>query len=293
MNPKKPVLTTRCIMTAINRNVPRNTAITIIFGRTLTTSGWVTFAILMAFAWGLGGNSDTAFLHFTGELKQTTGVIIEVDETNMEINEQSVWMYVYEYRDDAGYQYIREAYSTGRSLRNKQNVTVEYPVDAPHYGRIPGVRSAVFNSWLLISYIFPFIGLAMVYFGIKRGLTDYKLLKIGQLAQAKLIQKKATNTSINEQKVYELTFQFQASDNKKYQKIIKSHQTEHLEDDDFERIFYNPNNPAISSLVDDLPGTPDVTDDGSLRNLNDKFPLKPVLWPIISITPHILYFISL
>ncbi len=280
-------------MTSINRNVPRNTAITIILGRTLTTAGWFTFAFLMAFAWGFGGHADTNFLHFTGEIKLTTGVIIEVDETNMEINEQSVWLYAYEYRDDDGYKYIREAFSTGASLQNNQNITVEYPIDAPQYGRIPGFRSAEFSSWLLISYFLPLIGLAMVYFGIKRGLTDYKLLKIGKLAQAKLLQKKATNTSVNEQRVYELTFEFQAADNKKYNKIIKSHQTKHLEDDDFERIFYNPNNPTISSLVDDLPGTPEINDKGELVNLNEKFPIKPILWLIITITPHILYLISL
>ncbi len=283
----------RSIMNSVNRTVPRNTAITIIFGRVLTLTGWFVFAFLMIFAWGFGGHSDTSFIYFTGEIKTTTGRVIESEETNMEINDRTVWLNTYEYIDDNGFEYLRNAFTSGYGMRSNQEVTVEYPVDYPEYGRIPGKRSAEFSSWLLLSYLLPLIGLSLVYLGIRRGLRDYKMLKSGSITKAKLIQKKATNTKVNDSRVYALTFEFKAHDQKTYQKIIKTHHTAQLEDDEFERLFYDPSNPNLSTLVDDLTGNPEIDDNGNIINSNSKLPLKPIIWPVISIAPHIWYFTTL
>ncbi|VAW98641.1 hypothetical protein MNBD_GAMMA22-1595 [hydrothermal vent metagenome] len=280
-------------MNSINRKVPKNTAITIIFGRKLTLTGWFVFAFLMIFGWGFGGHSDVSFLYFTGDIKVTTGRVIESDETNMEINERSVWVNTYEYIDDEGFEYLRNVYTTGYGMRSGQQLTVEYPVDYPKYGRVPGKRSAEFSSWLLLTYLLPLIGLSLVYFGIRRGLRDYKMLKSGIITKAKLVQKKATNTTVNDSRVYALTFEFKAQDQKTYQKMIKTHQTADFEDDEFERLFYDPSNPTVSTLVDDLAGDQELDDSGNIVILNPKLPLKPIVWPIICVAPHLWYFSTL
>lgn len=280
-------------MSIINRVIPKATAINVIYGRGVTTIGWVLFSFLMIFSWIFGGSSDTSFIHFTGELNVTNGRIIEVVETNMEINEQSVWANVYEYTDEYGNEYILDAFTTGYSLPINKEVTVEYVIDSPEYGRIPGVRSAEFGSWGLLMYLLPIIGLSMIFYGIRRGYKDYNLLKIGEITKAKLVNKIPTNTEINAQTVYKLTFEFHDNNNKSYRKELKTHLTTRFEDDEFERLLYDPSDPAKSTLVDDLAGSPSIDDNGEFSALDTKLPIKPVLFPIVCITPHLWYLTTL
>jgi len=276
-------------MNNTSRKIPTATAISIIFGRTSTMVGWFIFAFLMIFAWGFGGNADVSFVHFMGESKATSGRIIEVDETNMEINERTVWINLFSYFDEEGNEFVGKGYTTGKRFRANQEIQIEYPVSASDKGRIPDVRTAQFSTWLLLSFLFPGIGILMVYFGIRRGLVDYRILKVGNLTRAKLIDKDATNMEVNDRKVYKLTFEYTANDDKKYTKVIKTHETAEFEDEDFERLFYDPHNPVNSTLVDDLAGSPEVNDNGDIVKLDNKLPLKPILWPVICLAPHVWY----
>ncbi len=275
-----------------NRNIPVSAAIPIVFGRSSTLWGWGLFSFLMIFAWAFGGNADRSFIHFMGDTKHTKGVITEVVETNMEINERSVWANIYQYEDEYGTEYLRDAFTTGYSKRVGAEVNVEYPVNAAQYGRIPGLRSAEFSSWMLLMFLLPAAALIMVYTGIRRGLQDYQLLKVGRLVNAKLKNKSPTGTIINSQPVYKLTFEYFTLENKKMNFVIKSHQTAHLEDDELERLFYNPKEPAKATLVDDLAGKPQINDEGEISFNIKRLPIKPILWPAIFLAPHIWYFVS-
>jgi hypothetical protein len=272
------------------RDIPNPAVISIIFGRTITYVGWSLFSFLMIFAWAFGGNSDTSFIHFTGESQFTKGHVVEVEETNMEINERSVWANFYEYHDAFGNEYEGEAFTTGTFMQVNEEVIVEYPTNSPQYGRIPETRSAEFNSWLLLTWILPLIGLSLVYIGIRRGFDDFKLLKTGEIANAKLINKEATNTTVNYQRVFKLTFEYQTRDKKSYRKVIKSHKTEHLEDNEFERLLYDPKKPDRSTLVDDISGSPMIDNYGRLNSIVSS-PVKPIIFPLFCVMPHLWYFI--
>lgn len=274
------------------RDIPNPAVISIIFGRAITYVGWLLFAFLMIFAWAFGSNSDTSFIHFAGESQFTKGHVVEVEETNVEINERSVWANFYEYHDAFGNEYERKAFTTGIFMRVNEEVIVEYPTSSPQYGRIPGIRSAAFNRWFLLMWMLPLIGLSLVYIGIRRGFNDFILLKTGEIANAKLINKEATNTTVNYQRVFKLTFEYQTRDKKSYRKVIKSHKTEHLEDDEFERLLYDPKKPNKSTLVDDISGSPVIDSYGRLNSILAS-PVKPIIIPLFCVTPHVLYFIMM
>ncbi len=280
-------------MSQTSRNIPLFTSIHIILGRGLTTLGFCLFGFLMVFAWGFGGSADTSFWHFSGaQVTTTTGQIVEVVETNMSINDESVWANVYKYQDGLGHEHVNDAFTTGRPAKLNGAVTVEYVTDAPEHGRIPGMRSAEFSQWMLLAFALPFIGVSLVALGLRRGIQDYQILKVGEMVKAKLIDKARTGSEINDQPVYKLTFEFSTKRSKKYTKVLKTHLTEKFEDEPFERIFYNPENPDMAVLVDDLAGSPTVGDDGELLG-SGGLPLKPILWPIICTAPHIWYATSL
>lgn len=273
------------------RHIPLLAAIRIIIGRAVTRIGWLVFSFLMIFGWTFGSNADLTFLHFFGETTTTEGYVTDVIETNMEINEQSVYANVYEYLDHESELYVRDAFSTGRSLSPKQTVTVEYPLNAPQYGRIAGYRSDEFSGWLVLIWGLPLIGLGMILWGIRQGYHDVSVLKVGIFAKAMLIDKTATSTEINDQTVYELTFEFDAQDNKAYQKVIKTHKTEALEDDLHERLLYDPADPTKSTLVDDLADST-IDADGKIIDVSVFSSIKLIFLPIICIAPHVWYFFA-
>lgn len=93
--------------------------------------------------------------------------------------------------------------------------------------------------------------------------------------------------------MYALTFEFIASDTKIYQKVLKTHITDHLEDDDLELLFYDPKDPTQSTLVDDLAGGVQVDSAGALLESNSGFPIKPFITPIVCLGPHLYYLNSL
>lgn len=275
-----------------NRKIPSSVAISMILGRGVTYSGWALASFLMVFAMIFGGKADRSFWHFMGEDVATAqGKITHVVETNFEINERSVYAHVFEFYDQDGFLIERDAFSNGRAYSTGRSVTVEYVVGNPQHARINGLRTSEFPAWGNIFLLLPFIGLAMVRAGVKRGLHDYRLLQYGQLTKAKLISKTPTNTRINDQLVYKLKFQFKDSLGQQRSHITKTHLIDELVDDEYERLFFNPKDPTQATLVDDIAGRPDLDSTGNLRRSNNKLSLAPMLVPLVLMGPHIFWFI--
>jgi hypothetical protein len=280
-------------MNSPQRDVPIIKAIAIIFARGKTLGGWSTLAIGMIFVWVFGIRADTSFIYSSFTTQTTEGHVLEVVETNSYIDDESVWANVFEYRDEAGNQYLRDAFTSDYTMKIGDKVTVEYPVQAPEYGRIPGTRTAEFDSWMLFFILlFPVPSVFSVFSGISQGIRDHSLLKTGKLAKAKLIEKKATNTKVNDKTVYKLTFEYTDENNQSFHKTLKNHAIDHLTDDEFERLLYNPKNPAKSTLVDDLAGKPQIADDGTITKLNPLYAIAGITVPIICIVPHIWWYFT-
>lgn len=276
-------------MSKINRSLPLLLSGLLVFGRWSTMLGWGLFGILMIFASVFGGNADTSFLYFYGDNITVEGKVIEVVETNMEINERSVYATVYEFKDILGNVYGNDAFSTGNGPKVGSTVVVEYPVGKPQHSRVQGMRSAEFSSIMLLMYLLPLSGVGFLFFGIKKGLQDRKLLKNGILTKGTLVAKDPTGSEINGEAVYKLVFEYQAENGKSYKAIAKTHETDKLEDEEHERLFYLSANPTVATMVDDLPGAIEVDHDGQVISYSKMVAVRSLIIPIICVVPHVIF----
>ncbi|MGB0833173.1 MAG: hypothetical protein ACPGR2_01480 [Psychrobium sp.] len=274
-----------------NRQVPVPTAIKTVFGRARTYLGYGVFSFLMVFAWVFGGNSDANFYRYWGELTPTTGIIVKVVETNTEINEETVWANVYEYTDDAGYTYVRDAFTTGWSFSVAETVKVKYVTDSPEFAQVEGASNSFFGSWALLFYLPPMIGIFFIKSGISQGLIDLQLLKNGKIVKSKLVDKKPTSVVINDRTVYEMQFEYSSGKDKHRRTLSTSH-PEKFEDDVHEYLIFDPNQPEKAQLVDDLSANVSVTKNGGLK-LGSSLSIAVFLMPLILVGPHLWYLISL
>jgi hypothetical protein len=83
-------------------------------------------------------------------------------------------------------------------------------------------------------------------------------------ASRRLVDKQPTNTQINKQTVYKLTFEYTDESGATHRMTDKTHVTQLVEDEETERLFYDPRRPGHGKLVDLLPGRPIIADDGRI-----------------------------
>ncbi|MBN2532337.1 MAG: hypothetical protein JXB88_05570 [Spirochaetales bacterium] len=109
------------------------------------------------------------------------------------------------------------------------------------------------------------------------------LLTKGMVTQGTLKSKKPTNTSINKQRVYKLTFEFMTEDGRHFDVVSKIHETGLLEDDACERLLYDPSNPAYAIMLDNLPGSPDFDETGQIKPLPIRSTILVLIPPVMAV----------
>ncbi len=181
-------------------------------------------------------------------------IVIEAIPTNTYINHVRVYEYKYEYQVDGVKIFSGYGYSTGNLFSLGNEISVNYKANNPKLSKAKGLRTSEFESGItLFVLIFPTVGLIMLFFGTRKALQQIFILKIGELAEGKLLFKTPTNVKVNKQTVYALTFEFKASDGQVYQAVTKTHQYQILEDEEFEKLVYDPDMPTSAVLLDVLP----------------------------------------
>lgn len=273
------------------RHVPPMLALRVMFGGFMNQFGWFFFGFGMIFFWIFGMQADLTGWRFWGDVRETSGVIESRESTNMSENDREVIQYRYSFQDDRGDVYFGDAYSTKARLGSGSKITVEYLPDDPETSRASGMRRKPFSGWVLFVVIFPFIGSVFMMIGMRHGRKGARMLKNGVMTTGTLIGKERTNTKINEQPVYKLTFEFQAENLQNYQVTARTHLPQHLEDEPQERILYAPWNPNEAVVFDDLPGAPLILD-GELVIYGKGQLIRsilPLIVPGITIFGHGLY----
>ena len=274
------------------------------FGGFANQFGWGFFGFGMIFFWVFAGlvNFDDAF-RFSGELRTTTGQVIEVLDTSASENDTRVQKIKFSFvhpekkvlppaetvAGEDEHLIVAECYQTGTSLKSGQQVKVEFPADNPEKARIGGTRRGVFQVWvLLLVAIFPFVGLVFMVFGIRRGLAIWRLLNYSCLTYGVLINKEPTNTRINHQTVMKLTFSFETERGRSANVVARTHEYQHLVDEAEEPLLYNPFNPEESCLLDDIPGRPRLDEYGSLVSKDDEGLIKTLFVPAVALLINVL-----
>ncbi len=233
----------------------------LLFGGFMNQFGWLWLAFSMIFVLIFIGKSGLKGLVFSfSERALAPGQVLRVEETNSSENDSTIYAIRYLFRvEQQEAEYYGVSYTKNYfSFAEGQQVQVEYHVATPANSRIQGTRMSPFGNSIACMMLFPLIGVVTIFGGMRLGIRNLRLLKHGHTAQGTLIRKEPTNTRINEQIVYKLIFEFVDAGGMRQQAIAKSHQTHTLEDEETERVLYDPKNPSAAVLLDNLPGRPAV-----------------------------------
>ncbi len=272
--------------------------ISLLFGGFISLLAWIFFGFGMIFFWIFAMNTDPAALwEFRGNLEKGEGTITSVDETHFSEggseHSDGTPVYAYHYRFPyQGQEYSGVSYRTGKSAAGiGTEVPVEFPPGNPPRSRIRGYRTALCSPFVLFVVLFPLIGLLIILGKLRMGLKQRHLLKFGELTQGKLVSKERTNTEINDQPVYKLTFEFDTSVGHPAHLVVKTHNTRPLEDDELETILYDPTRPSFGTTLDHLPGAPRILEDGTVTARNTRFAYVWLIVPLLSLVGHGTYFV--
>jgi hypothetical protein len=224
--------------------------------------GWAIFGFSMIFFWAFAWNADFSFINFREPFERTVGRVTAVESTGASENRQSITLHRYEYFVD-GNTYRGTSYTTGQELQKGDEVTIEYKADPPR-SRIVGMRRGEFGPFVLFVVIFPLAGLGILVPSTIVGRKRSYLLRCGVFTTGMLKSKTATNMTVNNRRVFALTFEFTARDGRHFETEAKSSQPGTLEDEAQEPLLYDPDNPSIAYLLDEAPARPKMEMNGDL-----------------------------
>lgn len=271
------------------RQVPWPVRNQLLWGGFANQFGWLFFGFGLIFFWIFGLNADLSALSFTpGKIKTVDGRVIAVEDTNASENDTPIYANHYAYRIERWErEYQGVSYSLGRRFEPGQTVTVEYLRSDPTNSRIAGTRQGWFSPWVLLIVLpFPLIGLGFIVFGLRNGLKANRLLANGKVGLGTLKSMVPTNTRVNNQTVYKLTFEFTADDGRYCEVVAKTHLTSRLRDDDQERLLYDPDNPSYAVMLDNLPGKPDIDELGQIRPASPGSGWLVLVLPLLALLGH-------
>lgn len=244
------------------RRVPMSLVIANLFNG-MSQIGFFVFGFGMVFAWTFGAMADLSVLHF-GTLTSARGQITQVEQTGASENEQPVYANYYAF-SLAGQRQTGVSYSTGEAGTVGAEVEVEYDESDPTWSRIAGMRRGHFGPLVLFVLIFPAIGLAFVFFALRSGWRRSRLLRNGEFTMGRLVGKEPTNVTVNKRRVYELTFEFISRDGQRREAKARTTDTQRLEDEAQEPLLYDPDNPSVAYVLDELPQRPSIDGTGELE----------------------------
>ncbi|MBS4035301.1 MAG: DUF3592 domain-containing protein [Ignavibacterium sp.] len=234
------------------RVVPTGVKFKIFFGNFYTTFGLIFLIFSSIFI--IVFSSFIKFDTLSKDSPVTDGTITKVEVTNTSINDQRVYAFHYEYKLLDGAIHHGKSFSEDIYYEIGTPVKILYSEKDPGVSRIEGMRAGEFSLWILFIMIpFLLVGAGFFIFGLKKARKDIYLLQVGEVAYGTLVGKEPTSVKINNRPVYKLYFRFTAADGNTYDTACKSHLTRLLEDEEKEKLVYDPNAPEQALLLDSLP----------------------------------------
>ena len=221
--------------------------------------GWALFAFGSIFFWTFVMNADFSGLTMRGALQRAAARVTEVESTGASVNRQAVMANHYEF-SVAGRLYRGVSYGSSAPT----DVEVEFKDGDPETSRIVGMRRKMFGPGVAFVTIFPAIGFAIAFFAMRHGIKKNAILRDGLLASGTLVEKVPTNMTVNNQRVFELTFEFTTRNGQRAQAKTRTSQPSRLEDDAQEQLLYDPQKPEDAYLLDEAPAHPKVDGTGAL-----------------------------
>ncbi len=233
----------------------------LMFGGVWNVIGWAMTCFGMIFVWAFVANSELrTWGRFSGDVGVVSGFVTAVAATSMSENETAIQAVEFEYEVE-GAKLSGTSYAVRGVPKVGGRVEVEYVAGDPGVARVRGMRSAPFSAAVAFVFVFPLIGVGFVAFGLRKGRNAVRLLERGEFARGRLVGRVATNTTVNNRRVFKLTFAFEDARGEAREATVRSHLLEALEDEETEALMYDPEREA-AVLLDALPGRPEIDAEG-------------------------------
>jgi len=274
------------------RRIPFSTRIGILFGGFKSQFGWAFFGFGMIFFWVFAMNADLSDYYFDEDTVETEGVAIRWQGTGASENEVPVYENYFLFVDEEGLEHEGVSYATGYAVTSGEALTIEYPQGKPEYARIKGMRNSMFSPFVLFVVIFPLVGLIFILLGIRRSFRSLRLLRYGELAKGVLVSKEATNTRINNRRVYRMTFTFKDGQGREYTVTERTPLPYVLQDDKQETLLYLRSRPSNAIMLDNLPGAAAMDENGSVKPYPARNALFLLFFPLSTIIGHGIYLLT-
>lgn len=270
-----------------SRSVPIAAGVSVLLGGFMTQFGAAFFSFGMIFCWIFLSMADIpGTFRFMGSTATANGIVTRVTATSSKENNSRVHEIEYRFTGGDGAVHSGVSYSAYDVPHAGQSVRVEYTPGDPATSRIEGMRRAEMPIFVIFVVIFPIVGALIGIAGIRAGRRRLRMLYVGRMARGKLVAKEPTNTKINKQTVYKLTFEFTTPDGRTGRVSDKTHETARLEDEAEELLLYNPDNLEEGAAIDALPGGVKMNDAGEITEHSAPRALLLMLLPVGGLTVH-------
>ncbi len=264
------------------RPIPRSLWLAIVMGGWPALVGWIVFGTGAVIGGIFIPMSDLPSLYrYDGELTRVPGAITAASATGINENRRMVWKLHFTFQTPNGQTRKGRSYSRTIAPVVGQRVEVEYPAGRPDQARITGARTRPLHAAAALAGLPMLIAVPFLIYGVFRGRRILHLLRHGKPAFGKLLHRQPTSVRVNKRMVYKLTFEFEA-DGQKYQTTARTHRTETLSDERGEPLLYHPLDPTRATLLDHLPGAPEL-DGGQFRRAASGSLVLALLPPALAI----------
>jgi hypothetical protein len=252
---------------------------------------WLILAFASLFFWLFCMRADLSLLTFRPPYAEAQGTVTDVGRTAASENRQNIRAVGYSYHVQ-GAALSGTSYVVGDAPEPGERVTIEYLPHAPQKSRIAGMRRDLWSPWILLIALWPGVTLLIIIVIARAGLRRCSLLRSGLQTTARLVDKQPTNTRINGQMVYALTFEYETFDGQTLTTTTRTHRPERLLDEREEPLLYDPIDPARACLIDSLSSRPALDEAGNVRGASNGAVLFALLCPAIAVAINVLLFVT-
>lgn len=228
--------------------------------------GWMFLGMGLCFTFIFLGQSTLPYMfRFDGPWEWKIGVVEQSYWTNASENDSRIYGIDFNYQVE-GQTYKATSYSFYSGYTPGDTVEIEYKPQRPERARMADCREALFDPWVAFILLFPLFGAGFLIAAWRRNIRLIRLLRRGEMVRGVLKNKKSTNTTINNSRVYRYFFHFEYQ-RSTYTAQGKTHKGHLMEDEDLERILFAPQNPNYNIVYDAYPQAPEIDKQGFFRPL--------------------------
>lgn len=233
--------------------------------------GWIFFTFGSIIFCVFASISDFSDFVLSKDSPRTQAIIYKKEYANARENRVSIYAYHYKFQVE-GQEYTGISYGYSSDYQVGNTATVIYKKGKPTYSRIENLRHKQFQPYfLLFIVIFPLIGGIILAIAIPKVFSKIRILREGTMGEATFSGMKPTNTTVNKQRVMKMSFHLQ-SGGKTYTIHHNTHQTHKFFTDKPLKVLFLPHQPEKALLINSLPGSPEISEQGTILTQYALFP---------------------